>query len=115
MEARLKDFVSGQLKIVQNSVVAFGQEGRKAFASLSEQVKENEKSFGSMFAKIAGGIVSAGMLIKFAKDSVGAFQEQEQANIQLEARLTATGHASGFVAEELEKMAGELQKTTKFS
>jgi uncharacterized protein YoaH (UPF0181 family) len=114
MEVRLRDFVSGELKKVHGSVVKFGQEGKKAFADLSAQVKTSENSFGSMF-KMLGAYVSAQTILKFAGDAIKAFQEQEQANIKLEHRLMATGHASGFVADELKEMASALQLTTKFS
>lgn len=42
------------------------------------------------------------------------FSKQEEAEKKLESVIRSTGHAAGFSAKELKKMAGELQTMTKY-
>lgn len=52
--------------------------------------------------------------LAFVTKSIKLAREQVQAEKKLEAVLRATGNAAGFTADELKKMAADLQKVTNF-
>lgn len=73
-------------------------------------------NYSKSFAK-AGAVMTAAVtapLIAFAASSVKAFTEQEDASAAVNAALSTMGDRAGFTAEQLGKMAEELQATTKF-
>jgi hypothetical protein len=49
-----------------------------------------------------------------ATKSVMAFSEAEAIGVRLESVLKATGNAAGFTADEMNEMANEIQRTTRF-
>ncbi len=82
-----------------------GQSGIKQFATQAgEQLKRLGKAFMVVGAAAAG---AAGLFVKMAT-------VQADAEAKLEAVLKATGHAAGYSADELKKMASELQNLTKY-
>lgn len=78
--------------------------------------KSTEKlgaSLGKLFTGIGFAVV-AKKLFDLGKQAENLFQIQETAEAKLDATLLATGHAAGLTADELKKMAAELQKVTTF-
>lgn len=67
----------------------------------------------STAAKAAWALVGAAV-IKFGKDCISAFSEQEKATAKLNSTLKATGGAVGLNAKELQDYASELQNVTTF-
>lgn len=55
-----------------------------------------------------------GAVVDFGKESLKAFQEQEEAERRLEAILRATGGTAGYTAGQLKAMAANLQNVTTF-
>jgi len=65
-----------------------------------------------------GGLMTLGLtvpIVAFFKASVDSAVEAESVLAELNAVLKSTGGAAGVTADEIEKMAAELQKVTKFS
>jgi hypothetical protein len=60
---------------------------------------------------VAGGLGAAGYA---AKQAIAAFSEAEAIGVRLESVLKATGNAAGFTADEMNEMANEIQRTTRF-
>jgi hypothetical protein len=54
------------------------------------------------------------LVLKFANDSINAWQRQEAAVAAVEARLASTGNAIGMASKELQDMASDLQKVGIF-
>ena len=73
----------------------------------SRAVSSAWKNVGTVFASIA--TLASGMLVK---SLIAAANEQEAAEKRLEAVMKATGQAAGYTAEEMFKMAAEMQKVT---
>lgn len=72
---------------------------------------------GSMFRKAAiaaTAYIGTRQIIRWSRESLAAYGEQEDAQIKLAQALKATGGAAGISFEELKKYAGQLQQTTKF-
>lgn len=69
------------------------------------------KSLSGLFAGIGFAVV-AKKLFDLGKQAENLFQIQEKAEAKLDATLLATGNAAGLTADELKKMASELQKVT---
>lgn len=81
------------------------------------------KTFGSNASQFLGSAVRSASLVAVAGigavgvaaySSVKAFMESENAVTQLNAVLKSTKGVAGITAESVQKMAGELQKVTKF-
>lgn len=88
---------------------------------LKTQATQSGSSMGSMFKKIAIGVGAVALatkgfkaLVGFMKSSIAAAAEQERVEAQLNAVLESTGGAAGVTAEEMKKLAAELQKTTTY-
>lgn len=62
----------------------------------------------------AGGAIAAVAVTKFAKDSVAAFSEAEQATLRLEDAFTKFPSLAGANIEEFKKLNTEMQKKTRF-
>lgn len=104
------------------------KDANKSFDDLAKQFKKQVAEATSMnraFAQMAGS-VAAGLgaftlaskavqgLSQLARESVQAFQVQEQAVAKLEAVLRATGGAAGLTSREMQDFASELQAATTF-
>ncbi len=55
-----------------------------------------------------------GSLIRFATDSVAAFDAQRQSIAQLEASIASTGGAAGLTSQQLQQMASSIQANSTF-
>lgn len=80
-----------------------------AASALQRQFEEATRKIGLAFAGI-GGVITG-----FIGASVKAFDESERASKQLEAVLKSTGGAAGITADEIKRMASELQAQTGIS
>jgi len=104
------------------------KESDKDFGNLAKQFKQQVReatnmnmAFSQMAGSIAAGLgiftlASKGVtaLINLSRESVQAFQVQEQAVAKLEGVLRATGNAAGLTSEEMQAFASELQAATTF-
>lgn len=91
-----------------------------------KSLKSAEKDMGGFAKKMEqtgksmmkiGGTMTAGLtvpLAAFFKSSIDAAIGQENALAELDAVIASTGGSAGVTRQELEKMANELQKVTKF-
>ncbi len=86
--------LQGKLKGVGNSIRAFARRAGEAIKNLNRRF--------IMLASVIGGI------------SAVAAAKQEQAEKKLTAVLKATGGAAGFTANELRKLASQLQLVTNY-
>ena len=57
---------------------------------------------------------AAGAVISIMRQSIGLAERQIQAEMRIAAVVRATGGAAGYTAEQLKKMASEMQKRTTF-
>lgn len=104
------------------------KDANKSFDDLAKQFKKQVAEATSMnraFSQMAGS-VAAGLgaftlaskavqgLSQLARESVQAFQVQEQAVAKLDAVLRATGGAAGLTSREMQDFASELQAATTF-
>ena len=71
------------------------------------------KSFTNLAASV-GAAFSVAQIVRFGKDSVNLYRQQQKALAQVEQGLKSTGNAAGLTFEELQKGASDLQKTTLF-
>lgn len=95
------------------------------FKSGVAQVQGDTKKMKTGFSDLgAGAIKMAGIfgialgaagVVGFLKSSVDAFKENERVMAQTEAVIKSTGGAAGFSAEQISKMAKEIQRTTSIS
>ena len=69
---------------------------------------------GLLLGQLIGSAIGGAVDILTGKKFVEATAEQEKVLAQLQARLASTGHAAGLSAEELTKLASELQRTTTY-
>lgn len=83
---------------------------------LGKSLSDNFNAAKAPSAALLAGVTAVGVgIAAFAKSSVDAYMEAEQAGAQLEAVLKSTGSAAGVTSEELQKQATALQSVTKFS
>ena len=87
----------------------------KTAAQINKMQAKNVKAgvFGGMvqFHVLAAGVRT---VTNAVSGSLSAFRESEKAGKKLDAVLAATGGAAGVSAEEIRKMAGDLQLVTNF-
>ena len=82
-----------------------------------ETLGQTANKIGSQMQKI-GGAMTLGLtlpIVAFFSSAVKSAMDAESELAELNAVLASTGGAAGMTAEELTKMATELQKVTKFS
>jgi len=83
---------------------------------LGKSLSDNFNAAKAPSAALLASVTAVGVgVAAFAKSSVDAYMEAEQASAQLEAVLKSTGSAAGVTSEELQKQATALQSVTKFS
>lgn len=100
----------------------------KDFGDLAKQFKKQvaeatnmSRAFSQMAGSVAAGLgvftlASKGIqaMSQLARESVQAFQVQEQAVAKLEGVLRATGGAAGLTSQQMQAFAAELQSATTF-
>jgi hypothetical protein len=92
--------INGDTKDFQSAVKGMEAQTAKLQKDLSAIAAKASIAFAGLTATVTGLIAS--------------YREQEQAEAKLEAALTSTSYAAGLNADELKKMASELQKVTIF-
>ncbi len=103
----------GKISIDSNGVTVGVGNAVKSLGSLEDVAKR----VGGSMQKI-GGAMSLGLtlpIVAFFKSSVDSAMDAESALAEVNAVLLSTKNAAGLTADELSKMASELQKVTKFS
>jgi len=91
-------------------------ETRAAFDSAKKNIGGMEaplSSLKSAFESI-GATAAAAMVLSFAKSSIAAAEEANQAMLKLQAIYKSTGGVIGFTTNELNKMADAMAETTHF-
>jgi hypothetical protein len=87
-------------------------------AALTGAVAKTKSMTKSMFdAQVAFAAVkkAINLVTGFVKDSIGAWNAQEQAIAITRATLKSTGNAIGMTVKELVDLSGEVQKNTTFA
>lgn len=87
------------------------------YNSFSGNVQQKNDVMSKSFRNLAvtvGAAFSVGQIVRFGKDSVNLYRQQQKALSQVEQGLKSTGYASGKTFEQLKKDAADLQKTTLF-
>jgi hypothetical protein len=102
------------LKNAQAAVDALKKIGKEG----EEAPKKTENAFKRMGDRVKAAWVGIGIAVaatvKQVRSLITAYEEGDQAQRQLEARLKSTGNAAGLTAEQIQKMAKELQSVTTF-
>jgi len=100
----------------------------KDFGDLAKQFKRQvteaasmQRAFTQMAGSVAAGLGAFSLLRgaiqganQLARESVQAFQVQEQAIAKLEGVLKATGGAAGLTSKQMQEFASELQSSTTY-
>lgn len=87
---------------------------------MKRELKEAEgavQGFGNSVKRIAvaiGAAFAAKKIFDFGKGMFALYQTQEEAERKLEYTLRQTGNAAGFTADEMKRMASDMQAVTKF-
>lgn len=93
---------------------------QKGFGNIAKKGKKHGedagKNFGAGFAKAAGAAiaVAAAATVAFLKKAIDAAIIQEQAITDLNTALKNAGSFSDEASESFQKMAAEIERTTKF-
>lgn len=92
----------------------------KAVITAEDRASKTLKNFGDeadkMSGKLKAGLAAAGIAAAgFAVTSVKAFMESQDVMAQTNAVIKSTGGVAGVTADQVSKLAGALQKVTKFS
>jgi hypothetical protein len=104
------------------------KDATKSFSDLGKQFKSQvsgalsmKNAFSQMAGSVAAGIgiftlASKGLqaISQTVRESVQAFQTQEQAVAKLEGVLRATGGAAGLTSRDMQVFASELQSATQY-
>tara|TARA_R110002012_G_scaffold13648_4_gene57972 strand:- start:2109 stop:3983 length:1875 start_codon:yes stop_codon:yes gene_type:complete len=88
----------------------------KQFQTGLKRASSSLKKFGASMQR-TGKSLTTGLtlpIVALGAASVSAFDKQSKAIAQVEAGIKSTGQAAGFTADELMKMASDLQKKTIF-
>lgn len=105
-------FKSKGIKITQKEIKALEKSLKKA-QTASAKTSSSLKGLGGL-ATTAGLAFGAAEILSFAKDSIALAEEQARVESQLEAVITSTGGAAGLTADEVKRLASELQGITNF-
>lgn len=115
VEARLKDYISGNLEVISKKLDALGD-------AAETMGKRTESGAMSMMKGMLGAqAVIAGVQRVFEKvkqtaiECAQGFMEEEDAVARLGAMIKATGGALGITVEENIRLAKSLQETTRFA
>ena len=118
MEARLKNYISDNLKDIQKDLKKTDEkvkEASKGFEKFSKELKGNlTRSFlSAQAAMVALGIAWVG-LNRIASESIDLYKEQVNAEQKLQSALKATKNQVGISYKEMIKYSKEMQKMTIF-
>jgi len=104
---------------VKNLIVRVGMDASelsKSMALSNKQMKQMSKSWKSTCKSITVALgVATAAVGAFAISSVKDAMESENSIAQMNAVIKSTGGVAGMTTDELTKMSGALQKTTKYS
>jgi phage-related minor tail protein len=102
--------------IAIDGVKRFGASAKRAFQGAVNGAKRLTANFGGLKTAAVAFIAafSVAKITGFFKESIELTKTQIAAEKQLETVLKSTGNAVGLTADELKKMASELQNVTNF-
>lgn len=109
--------VIGALRAELSAQIAEFVKGMDTAAAKTESFRKRFSAVGKSMQK-AGAVMSAAVtapLIALAASSLNDFQQQEEAIAGLEASLKATGGTVGVTSQQLQDMATQLQKVTRYA
>lgn len=86
----------------------------KQWSAGLDKAKAELNTFTSAVTTSLAGLAGAFATVDFAKEMIASAESDILAVRKLESVLDATGGAAGVTADEISKLAGELQRTTKF-
>lgn len=108
-ESKIK--VTGDVKDIQKKL----DQVNAKLEDVGEQSEKQATRSNIAFSKLGFGITAiVGTIGLAAKKALDAYGRQEIAEKRLEQVIKATGGAAGLTADELKRMASELQKVTTF-
>ena len=88
----------------------------KSVQNLGDRMSQSwDKSVDASKKLLAGVTAVAAGTVAFGVSSVKAFQESQLAIAQTEAVIKSTGGVAGVTADQVDKLASSLQRTTRFS
>jgi hypothetical protein len=87
----------------------FGRKGAGAFGRLNSASSRLAGAFRGLLPAI-----SAGLVLKFANDSISAWKQHEAAVAMVEARIKSTNNALGLTSKQLQESASTFQKVGIF-
>ncbi len=99
--------------MVVDKQVRFSLKAKDETLRAKKSAESNIKALGNV-ARTFGPIIAGAFGASVISKSVQAYVKQEQAIFQLEQRLKSTRDAAGLTSQELQALAGALQKTTTF-
>jgi hypothetical protein len=100
---------------VEDIIIKIAGDSKEFVASLAEVGESSENLSGKLGAL---GAAAAAAFAGFSASIMGAvyaFRQQEQASIQVNAIITATGGIAGVTAEKVNELAESLSKETTYS
>lgn len=88
----------------------------KQFSTQMSNAQRDMQKFGKQMQSIGKGLTIGvtAPIVALGYKSVEAFDKQAKALAQVEAGVISTGKAAGYTAEQLQKMASDLQNNTIF-
>lgn len=109
--------VIGALRAELSAQIAEFVKGMDTAAAKTESFRKRFSAVGKSMQK-AGAVMSAAVtapLVALAATSLDDFQQQEDAIAGLEASLKSTGGTVGVTSQQLQDMATQLQKVTRYA
>ena len=102
--------VIGALRVILGMNAGEFDKGAKRAGSAMDRLAKKAERLGVAL----GAAFATTRVFGFLRDSVNAWGVQEQAIAAVEAVLRTTGGTAGFTSKQLQKVASELQETSKF-
>ena len=106
---KLQDNVSSGMAKISGST----DHASDRFSKLQNNLSRTQGSF-SKLKNIAIGSLAAFSMVEFGKQALHAYDQQEQANAQLQAGLISTGGVVGRTFKAMDAQASALEKITRF-
>lgn len=106
-------FDSGIGKGFENDLKTMNSQYNSFAGNVEQKNTVMSKSFNKLAVSV-GAAFSVASIVRFGKESVDLYRNQQKALAQVEQGLKSTGYASGKTFDQLKKDAADLQKTTLF-
>lgn len=80
----------------------------------ANKMSDSFKKIGTSIAGVLGGLLAFRTALRFMRDATQLARTQERAFRRLEQQVVSTGKSAGYTANQLQRMAGELQNVSNF-